>query len=290
MAPFLEDLFTEKSPFEPDLAATLFRIILSVDVLTEMLLETRPYTDDPALADQLFAGYLQRLSCVQDLKETAAAAGADFARLVTRPKNRPVLALLGEPYLLYRPELNANLIERAERLGAQIRLAPLAEIIYHYLLEKQAEAKAKKELFSYLRYRAVLGRLSSEAEQVFSGAGTLLQQRAEKITRRSREYLPCLYGGFGTYRIGKAMLAREEGAHAIINVASSYENTALLTNIFSERFKENGAWLNIGIDGKKNENDEIRLQTFVHNLLQKKHNDDKTKNYGARLNSLGSGG
>ncbi|MBT9172713.1 MAG: Activator of (R)-2-hydroxyglutaryl-CoA dehydratase [Syntrophomonadaceae bacterium] len=290
VAPFLEDLFTEKSLFEPDLTAAMFRMIFAVDVLSEMLLDSRPYTDDPAMANHLFAGYLQQLAGVRDLKAMVAAAGADFARLATQPKTRPLLALVGEPYLLYRPELNANLVESAERLGAQIKLAPLAEVIYHYLSEKQAEAKAKKELFIYLRYRSVLGRLSAEAEQVFSGAGKLLQQRAEKITRFSKEYLPCLYGGFGMYRIGKAMLAREEGAHAIINVASLYENTALLTNIFSERFKEHGAWLNIGIDGKKNENDEMRLQTFVHNLPLKKENDGGINLDRVRLNSVGSRG
>ncbi len=288
VAPFLEDLFSDKSPFGAELDTALFRIIFAVDALSEMLLDTRPYTDHPAEANDLFARYLQHLSSAPDLKVTLAAAGADFARLITRPENRPVLALVGEPYLLYRPELNAGLVERAERLGAQVRIAPLAEIIYHYFLEKQAEAKAKKELFSYLRYRAVLGRLFAEADQVFPGAGPLLQYRAEKITRRSREHLSCLYGGFGTYRIGKALLAREEGADGIINVASLYENTALLTNIFSERFKEDGAWLNIGIDGKKNENDEIRLQTFVQNLLQKKDRDVINREDGVRLSSAGS--
>jgi predicted CoA-substrate-specific enzyme activase len=290
VAPFLEDMFSEKSLFEPSLAAALYRMIFAVDLLSEMLLDSRPYTDDPALADHLFARYLQQLPGVWDLKATVAAAGADFARLAAQPKNRPKLALVGEPYLLYRAELNANLIKSAERLGAQIKLAPLAEVIYHYILEKKAEAKAKKELFSYLRYRTVLNRLSAEAEQVLPGAGALLQHRTEKITRYSKEYITCLFGGFGTYRIGKGMLAREEGAIGIINVASLYENTALLTNIFSERFKENGAWLNIGVDGKKNENDEIRLQTFVHNLLMKKNNDDSINLDKVRLNSVGSGG
>jgi len=64
----------------------------------------------------------------------------------------------------------------------------------------------------------------------------------------------------------------------------------LLTNIFSERFKENGAWLNIGIDGKKNENDEIRLQTFVHSLLQKKSTHDRIEIDRVKINSAGSGG
>lgn len=196
---------------------------------------------------------------------------------------------MGEPYLLYRPELNANLVERAERLGAQIRMAPLAEIIYHYFLEKQAEAKAKKELFSYLRYRAVLCRLSAEAEQVSPGAGPLLQYRAENITRCSREHLGYLYGGFGTYRIGKALLSLEEGADGIINVASLYENTALLINIFSDRFKEKGAWLNIGIDGKKNENDEMRLQTFVSNM-KKNGSDVRSREGGVRVSVASFGG
>lgn len=290
VSPFLEDFFSEKSPFEPDQAAALFRTIFAVDLLSEMLLQTRPSAGDPAQANHLFAEYLRQLSLAQDYKVTVTTAAADFARLAIRPKNRTVLALVGEPYLLYQPELNANLVERVERLGAHIKLAPLAEIVFHYIFEKQAEAKARKELFSYLRYRAILNRLSAEAEQVSPGAGMLLQRRAEKITCYSREQLACLYGGFGTYRIGKAMLAREEGAHAIINVASAYENTALLTNIFSDRFKESGAWLNIGIDGKKNENDEIRLQTFVHGLLQKKSNDESTKKDFAMINSTVFGG
>ncbi|HAP32124.1 MAG TPA: CoA activase, partial [Firmicutes bacterium] len=290
VAPFLEDLFSEKSVFGPGLGTALFKIIFAVDALSEMLFDTRPYTEHPAEANHLFARYLQQLPYAPDLKATLAAARADFARRATQPKNRPVLALVGEPYLLYRPELNADLVERAERLGAQIRMAPLTEIIYHYFFEKQAEAKAKKELFCYLRYRAVLGRLSAEAELVLPGAGSLLQCRAEKITRRSREHLCCLYGGFGTYRIGKALLSLEEGVLGIINVASLYENTALLVNIFSDRFKEKGAWLNIGIDGKKNENDEIRLQTFVQNLLQKKGSDERNREDGVRLSSDGSGG
>ncbi|MBS3983773.1 MAG: CoA activase [Dethiobacter sp.] len=289
-APFLEDLFSEKTPFGADLAAALFRIIFAVDVLSEMLQEARASADDPVQANRLFAKYMRQLTGAQDIKPMVRAAAADFARLAIRPKNRPVIALVGEPYLLYRPELNANLVERAERLGAQVKLAPLAEIVFHYLFEKQAEAKAKKELFGYLKYRAILSRLSAEAEQVILGAGTLLQLRAEKITCYSREHLACLYGGFGTYRIGKAMLAREEGADAIINVASAYENTALLTNIFSDRFKESGPWLNIGIDGRKNENDEIRLQTFVHNLLQAKNVHGRSKKDSLTSNNAGCGG
>jgi predicted CoA-substrate-specific enzyme activase len=267
VAPFLEDLFSAKSPFGADLAATLFRTIFAVDALTEMLLDTRPYLDDPAASDRLFASYLRQLADTQDLKATVAAAGADFAGLAARAEPRPVIALVGEPYLLYRPELNGDLIARTERLGAAVKLAPLAEIIFHYLVEKQCEARAKKELASYLRYRATLGRLSAEAEQVVPGAGTRLQRQADKIARYGREHLPCLYGGFGIYRVGKAMVAREEGALATIHAASSYENTALVINILSERFRGHGAWLNVGINGRNGENDAVRLQNFVHHLL-----------------------
>ncbi|MBT9148127.1 MAG: hypothetical protein DDT32_01897 [Syntrophomonadaceae bacterium] len=272
LAPYLEDLFSEKSPFGSALAAKFFRMVLAVDILFGMLLETRPYTDNPAQANQLFAEYVQQLPFTQDIRATIVAAGLDFERLVTHSKNRPVLAIVGEPYLFYRPELNANLIERAEQLGAEIKLPPLAEIICHYFLEKQAEAKTKKEFFGYLKYRAVLGKLFAEAEKVSPGAGSRLQDQVEKISCCSRKYLSFLSGGFGTYRIGKGMVAHKEGAEGIINVASLYENTGLLVNIFSDRLSlEDGvAWLNVGIDGKKNENDEIRLQAFVQNLLQKR--------------------
>lgn len=74
VAPFLEDLFSEKSPFAAGLDTAMFRIVFAVDVLSEMLLDARPYTDHPAKANHLFARYLRQLPYAPDIKVTLAAA------------------------------------------------------------------------------------------------------------------------------------------------------------------------------------------------------------------------
>jgi predicted CoA-substrate-specific enzyme activase len=272
-APYLEDLFSEKSPLGIELALILFARLMATDLLQNMLLETRPYADQPGEANGLFNGYLRLISSANQLPRLLEDAKHDFKRLVSNQTNKPVLAIVGEPYLLYHPELNANLVERIEQMGAQVMLPPVTEIIVQYLFEKQIEARKKKEFFNYFKYKAALKMLSQQAEKVLPGTADLLLSEVEKITLESRKYLAGLSGGYGSYRIGKGLISYKQGASGIVSVASLYENTALLVNLFSDRFRmgEGIAWLNVGIDGKKNENDEIRLQTFIQNIYQERN-------------------
>jgi predicted CoA-substrate-specific enzyme activase len=277
VAPYLEDMLSEKSPLGVAFGLTLFKRLLAADVLLGLLLETRPYLANPAEANQLYQEYLARIPFTEDLQQLLAKAKRAFGKLPATPQKRPVLAVVGEPYLLYHPALNADLAHRIEQLGAQVMVPPLTEILFHYLVEKQAEARQKKEFFNYLKYKAALKKILQEAETVLPGAGEALRNQAESIVEHSRKYLAYLSGGFGSYRIGKGLVAGRQGAHGIIHLASLYENTALLVNLLSDRIRmeEGTDWLNLGIDGKKNENDEIRLQTFIQTVKQKKDSVSK---------------
>jgi predicted CoA-substrate-specific enzyme activase len=274
-APFLEDFFGEKGP-DPKAALELFKGLLATDILVALMLQTRPYSIDAGEVNRLFRDYLQQVPEAQNLKQLLEKARQEFNQLVIGKKKRPVIGIMGEPYLLYQGELNANLVERAEGLGAQIVLPFLTEILCHYLYEKQLEAKNKKEVVKYLKYRTTLATLRDAAKKVVpSGSGVTANpfNNLAKITQLSKGYLPYLSGGFGSFRIGKGQLwGKEAEVDGVMHLTSLYENTGLLVNILAEQFtrEKEISWLSMGVDGKKNENDEIRLATFIQTLIKRK--------------------
>jgi hypothetical protein len=71
----------------------------------------------------------------------------------------------------------------------------------------------------------------------------------------------------GRYREAKT-LGDLRAVDGIITVVSMYENTGTALNVLHKSFEggENRPVLNLTLDGNRNENDEIKVESFIYYL------------------------
>lgn len=263
--------------------------LVAVDMLRKLLHERRPYEADPGQCDRVYAGYLSRLE--QAVERGARDAGAVLAEAVdafevvvpgggSRPgrdlpggARKPVISVTGEIFMRDNPSANGRIVQRLERLGAEVLITPVREWItystYRYGRDSRWEGNLK-------------GLLQSRVQQLFQRSieKRLVDVAREHVNIRRDIHLGrCLdlcepyvtrhYDGQPALVLGGSSGQAAAGISGVVNIlpftCMPETFTAAVTPLFRKNHRDI-PWVNIAYDGQEDTGIDTRLQAFMHQV------------------------
>ena len=253
--------------------------ILAVDLLNELTAEKRPYEKEPGTADRLHDGYLTDITRAveagrDNVYQLIKEMKADFASIPlinSSPHqnfwcgDKPLIGIVGEIFLRYNPQCNADMVRRVEKLGGKTYTAPISEWFYYtnlgYIYESWMRG-LPRHLFASL-----IADLIQRRDEKKIGHH---QPSALSLIRKASPYLHYTYKGEAALSIGKAIDLIKHGAAGIINIMPFTCMPGTVVSALSRRVKEDYPgipWLDVPIDGTEGVNLEVRLEAFMHQAV-----------------------
>lgn len=213
--------------------------------------------------DNMLAGVVsliakQRLD-IAALQKMAKAVRACPKRM---GKTKTILAL-GDPYILYNDVLNDWTFDQIERGGHRVLYCPLSEYMWLAWRDFIEQNLTDKGLYAEPSIHA-LGqdiRLISDAMAEASPFAAKL----DDLVSLADQTMGYFAGTNGRYRQAKP-LCPPQAFDGVINAASIYENTGIALSVLSRNLTNQRPSLSLTFDGNKNENDQAKLDSFLHYL------------------------
>lgn len=256
--------------------------IVAVDLLLKLRYEFRPYEREPGVTDAAFQRGLARI-------EASIAAGggkpvmraldeiaADFASLdVDRSLPRPIVAMLGEIYVMLNAYSNQDLIRKLEASGAEVVTGTLTELL-HFSDETQLD---RDRLFGswlgFLGTKAVSVFRQRTERRMFARIAHLLRQQPDTPMRRlfglASPYFDPLLGTEALITVAKVVDYAHHGVSGIVNVMPFSCMPGMVVSGLSARMRGDLGqlpWLDVNFDGQPITNIQTRLEAFVHQVTQ----------------------
>lgn len=256
--------------------------IACVDLLLKLLYEFRPYELEIGVTDQAYRRGLRRI------QDAAAAGGrahlaaamdaiaADFAALpVDRSVPRPVVAMVGEIYLMLNAHSNQELIRELERSGAEVVTGTLGEWL-HFADETEMDRQVRFGSWRGLMGTKTLSSYKRGVERrLHSRVSHLLRQPPDapmrKVLNLSKAYFDPLLGTEATLTLGKIVEYARAGASGVINVMPFSCMPGIVVASIAARLRRDFRqlpWLDVIYDGQRITNIRTRLEAFVHQVQQ----------------------
>jgi len=210
----------------------LFNALLAMDILYKLLHRVRPYELEPGSADAVFGKYRQKLSAQienydfkifdllngryrKPLEQLIAEASNEFSRIAMSDIQKPRILLNGEFYVRIDDRSNQKVIEKIERAGGEVSLAPVTELFTYTLYIEYHETKQAFKLhhrpsdyFKQAVYSLTLKLAHRDEVALEKAAGPLMEGLEEpapkEIMKRASRYVSRHYGGEPPMTIGRA--------------------------------------------------------------------------------------
>jgi len=252
ISPYMEELRL----LEDGDAVSLFLCLLAGDLVLHTPSELR--------ADTL--EFVLRLVARQELTIEKLESLARITRenLAMQDQEGTIMAI-GEPLVLYKSLLNDNTFERLEEQGRRVIYAPLSEYLwnlwYDYYSHNSADA--------YRSLRSNIARFKEYMERISERLGEFSHYEHEfgSLKKIADRGLGFYSGAFGRYR-GAKIMDEVPGVKGVISVTSMYENTGISLGILKDRLddKPYAPILTLTFDGNRNENNRLKVDSFLYNL------------------------
>ncbi len=212
--------------------------------------------------------YLQKLLdligsrdlAIDDLVKTAE----NIRREPEAMKDGKRILAIGEPFILFNDFLNDFSLRNIEDIGHRIIYAPLSEYLWVMWRDFADQNNNKthilqKRLDEYKLYIGAVSHSLTDRSPFEADVEALIT-----IADRTIGYYA---GAFGRYREAK-LLSDLNGIDGIITVSSTYENTQISLSILHKGFENDRSKpvLNLTFDGNRNENDRMKIESFLHYL------------------------
>jgi predicted CoA-substrate-specific enzyme activase len=249
--------------------------IVATDLLYKLMRRTSPYITEPAKCADLYQRYLRILAEAikqnGDVSKVLFSALTDFRRLERNGSARkPVIAVVGEIFLRTNRFSNNFLVERLEKLGAEVWLAPISEWIFYtnltHKLRIRREGNLKQFLGSFIKdkiQRQIEKRLM---EVLLPEVPMAHEAPIEELIRLAKPYIDVSISGEAILSIGKAIDYYHRGAAGIVNVLPLNCMPGTIVTSISKKIQNdcgNLPWLNLAYEGLEDKNEEIRLEAFI---------------------------
>ncbi|MGV8083050.1 MAG: acyl-CoA dehydratase activase-related protein [Coriobacteriia bacterium] len=200
------------------------------DLLMQCALRKRPYEAEQGSADALFESWLCR--CAEALpamrlpmfRQTVTEIVGDFDRLpLVEDGSKPLVGVVGSPYLRFNPNANNGLIGLLEAEGCEVSVPPLTDTVLYALTSAEndleigasrREARRQRSLSALLgTYREIWERAAAESQRLRAPATvTSLLEKARTVVS------PSTSAGEGWLLVGEMMDLLERGAAGIVCV------------------------------------------------------------------------
>ncbi|SES87362.1 CoA-substrate-specific enzyme activase, putative [Methanococcoides vulcani] len=252
ISPYVEDLVYH----EPEYLDEVFLILLAGDII-----KAAP----SGLGENYLIDVLEMIRSnslnIGSLKTISKDISSKF-----KPEHfKKTIFAVGEPMILFNDALNNNVLKNIESRGYHVMYAPFSE--YMWLLWKDhIDQCAIDNKDSMLLKLDLLQDYISELNLCLSGCSPF-DDKLDGLVERADNSLGYYAGAFGRYRKAK-ILGELKGVHGVVTVASMYENTGILLNALHNgiEIEKRRPILNLMFDGNVSENDDTRIETFLHYL------------------------
>lgn len=263
--------------------------IVAVDLLLRLLYEHRPYE---RVAGDTDAAYRRGLVRIQ--AATAKGGGThlvramdeiaeDFTALnVDRSVPRPVVAVVGEIYVMLNAQSNQELIRQLELAGAEVVTGSLGEW-FHFSDETKVERSRLYGEWTNLFGTRALGAYQRMMERrLFSRVASLLRHPPDPPMRElmagARPYYDTIIGTETLLTIAKVVDYARQGVSGVVNVMPfSCMPGLVVAGLAASLRRDVGMlpWLDISYDGQRVTNIRTRLEAFVHQVGQFSRRHDR---------------
>jgi predicted nucleotide-binding protein (sugar kinase/HSP70/actin superfamily) len=247
--------------------------VMVVDVLEKLLLEKRPYEENPGETEKWFWDSTHKACDVLEKKprdiwdllpELARAWAAIPAK--TGPR-RPIIGVVGEVYVRTNVFANRDLVKSIETLGGQAVVPTMGEWVHYSRLNQAIRNR------SIGRYLSMLGDtlgnwvLSSDERRVYRAFERRPDPSPAEVMECARPYLDPSFQGEAILTVGKAVELIHDGAAGIINTMPFTCMPGTICAALLKRVREeNGEFpmLNMSFTGQQTTNDQARLEAFIY--------------------------
>jgi predicted nucleotide-binding protein (sugar kinase/HSP70/actin superfamily) len=260
--------------------------LAGVDILQKALHELRPYELEPGQTDLVYQRALGRLTDAIErgrtagLKAALAASAREFETVaVDRRERRPVVAVLGEIFVLLNLCANNDLVRKVEAAGAEVLIGTFLDVL------DMTETNNSYRWWRQSLFRDFLGAELSRRYQVmvlrraYRPFARLLTHPLERPLRRVYELLRPYYdpalGGESVLTMARALELAGHGASGIINVLPFSCMAGLIAAGMAPTLRaamHGMPWLDISYDGQESTNITTRLEAFMHQVVQFRRN------------------
>ncbi|TIH15888.1 CoA activase [Marinifilum sp. JC120] len=252
ISPFMEELRV----LNDDDARKLFLCLLAGDLVL---------LTPPALRAETLEFVLRLASRGQLGIEKLESTARIIRESLARQDYEGAIMAIGEPLVLFKSLLNDNTFDRLEEQGRRVIYAPLSEYVwnhwydYYNFNKVDSHSSLRSNIAQFKEYLGRISDLLGEFSHYESSFGSL-----KKTADRGLGYYA---GGFGRYR-GAKIMERVAGVKGVISVTSMYENTGISLGILKDRLddKPYAPILSLTFDGNRNENNRLKVDSFLYNL------------------------
>ena len=256
--------------------------LAGVDILQKALHELRPYELEPGRTDLVYRRSLERLTEAVERDKTAGLVAAlehaarEFETVpVDRSERRPVVALLGEVFVLLNLYANNDLVRKVEATGGEVLIGTFLDVL------DMTETNNAHRRWRQSLYADFLGAEISRRYQVmvlrraYRPFARLLTHPLERPLREVYELVRPYYdpdlGGEAVLTMSRALELAGHVASGIINVLPFSCMAGLVAAGMAPTLRatmDGIPWLDINYDGQESTNITTRLEAFMHQVVQ----------------------
>ncbi|HTT32830.1 MAG TPA: hypothetical protein VMH48_04445 [Methylomirabilota bacterium] len=240
LAPSCEEGYSDFGEASTLYVRGAWRAIVSTDILSKLLLKTRPYESAPGSADQLYEeslaevcrtleiSYRTNAEQMEALQERLLEVRDRFRALkIQFDARRPLIGVVGEIFCRLNTFSNSELVRRLEEFGAEVWLNDISEWIWYVnddqfrRMQLQGKSFSLEALGAHLRnhfQRKDEHALVSLFKEDFLGYEE--PEDIREILAFAEPYLPPLgANGEMVVNVGKTVYFAKKGADGVIDIS-----------------------------------------------------------------------
>jgi predicted nucleotide-binding protein (sugar kinase/HSP70/actin superfamily) len=255
---------------------------VAVDLLLKLVYEFRPYELEPGVTDAAYKRALNHLAAAtgaggsRHLTRAMDEVARLFATLpVDRSARKPVIAMLGEIYVMLNAHANQDIVRLLEAAGAEVVTGSMAEWLHFSnvtKIDRDAAAGLWRDIFGtkvLMAYQhATEARLRARVHHLLRNPP---DPPMRELLDNVRPYTDPLLGTETTLTLAKVAHLARHGASGVLNVMPFSCMPGIVVSGISSRVRRDFdqlPWLDLNFDGQRITNITTRLEAFVHQVTQ----------------------
>jgi len=279
-----------------DFTKQAWRGVVAVEMLIKCLHETRPYEVNRGETDNLYQGYLKKISATLkggngQMSGLLSDMRKSFSEVRKVDEIKPLIGIIGEIFVRHNVFANENLIRRIEALGGEVWLAPVEEWIYYInlmglrksfvRLRSSFSRKVTEDFLSAALSRYIQKKIEHGYAKPFKGfLKTLKEPSTSEILKNAAPYLHDSFEGEAVLSMGKAIDFVKNGASGIISAMPFGCMPGTIVSALLKGLKQDTGipCLSVSFDGVEATCSGIQLEAFMHQSGEYTHRRKSDRN------------
>lgn len=250
VSPFLEDvIYNDKSDFDE----------VCLALLAGDLIWSTPQKSREKFLKIIIKKIHENLLNINQLNVIAKS----ISKEISKEKFEKSLLAVGELNIIYDELLNNFTFKDIERKGYRVIYSPLSETMWMMWRDYANQNKNDKSALVDERLNKFRIKIQSISQELSEWSP--FETNIFDLVESADNTLGYFSGAHGRYRQAK-QLSKLPKIDGIITVASIYENTGIVLGMLQKGFenKDTKPVLNLTFDGNKNENDKMKVESFIY--------------------------